>query len=250
MAHAIQAISVRRGHDVTGLRAGLLRRGGGAARVRGGGRAGGSARSLFDPLGGVLSAYGMGLAEQGVMRDGDASAAARCATGSRVALGVERAAAAGGAELVAQGVRPEGITPRPRAVLRYEGTDTALPVAWGADAAQAQDSILARLREGFEAAYRQRFAFLLEGRGLVIESVVVEALGQGGEDAFAAGLPVGPRAGAARLGRTRLWAQGHWQEAPLLDRGGTGRGRAHRRSGGDHRGQRDRRWWSRAGARR
>ncbi|MFY9512836.1 MAG: hydantoinase B/oxoprolinase family protein, partial [Rubrivivax sp.] len=54
--------------------------------------------------------------------------------------------------------------------LRYQGTDTALVVPFG-DAAG--------IRAAFEAGYRQRFAFLMPGRALVIEAVSVEAVAAG-----------------------------------------------------------------------
>ena len=80
------------------------------------------------------------------------------------------------------------------------------------------------MREAFEDAYRQRFAFLLEGRALIIESVVVEALGRGGEDAFSASAPQRCDAALAPIGHARVYAQGRWQEAPLLDREGLAAG--------------------------
>jgi len=54
--------------------------------------------------------------------------------------------------------------------LRYQGTDTAL----GVPMAGLDDA-----RSAFEAAYRQRFAFLMPDRPLVIEAVSVEAIGPG-----------------------------------------------------------------------
>ena len=71
-----------------------------------------------------------------------------------------------------------------RAHVRYEGTDSALVVDFG-------DGSVATLAAGFEAAYRQRFAFLMEGRGLIVEAVSVEAIAAG--DA-----PAEPRVAAMR----------------------------------------------------
>ena len=219
MANAIKKISVQRGYDVTEYTLTTFGGAGGqhACLVA---DALAMPRVLAHPLAGVLSAYGMGLAEQSAMRERSIERPLD-AQGLREARAViAELSEAARADLVAQGEPAGAIRLACSAMLRYEGTDTGLPVAWSADAADAQASILGRLREAFEAAYRQRFAFLLEGRGLVIESVVVEALGQGGEDAFAAGLPLGREASAPPLGHTRLYAQGRWQEAPLLDREG------------------------------
>ncbi len=168
MANAIKRISVARGYDVTRY---TLQCFGGA----GGQHACGVADALgistifVHPLAGVLSAYGMGLADQTEMReaaiervldaDGLADAQARLA-------GIGDAARA---ELVAQGVPADTIALRRRVHLRYEGTDTALVVPDGDEAT---------LRAAFETGYRQRFAFGLPGRRLVVEAVSVEAIGR------------------------------------------------------------------------
>src|SRR5262249_50675819 len=82
-------------------------------------------------------------------------------------------------ELLGQGVPRERIARRVGLLLRYVGSDTALRVALPASHQDAD--ALAEARAGFEAAYRQRFAFLMEGRALVIEAVSVEATGASGE---------------------------------------------------------------------
>ncbi len=167
MANAIKRISVARGHDVTGY---TLQCFGGA----GGQHACAVADALgmqtvfIHPLAGVLSAYGMGLADQTAMREASIELPLD-ATGLAVAS--QRLAslgAAAAADVAAQGVPAAHIHRVERLLLRYQGTDTALPVA-PADVAQ--------MHAAFEAAYRQRFAFGMPGRALVIEAVSVEAVG-------------------------------------------------------------------------
>ena len=68
MANAIKKISVQRGHDVTELHPAVLRRGGRPACLPGG-RSSRHAADLPPPLAGVLSAYGMGLADIRTMRE-------------------------------------------------------------------------------------------------------------------------------------------------------------------------------------
>jgi len=168
MANAIKQISVQRGHDVTDY-----------ALTSFGGAGGQHACQVADALGmktvfihslaGVLSAYGMGLADQSAMREqaveekltgaGSAALAARLATLAQAAT----------ADLRAQGVGQERIAVLQRVHLRYEGTDSALVVNLGdAQAMQAQ----------FETAYKRRFSFLMPGRALIVEAVSVEALGR------------------------------------------------------------------------
>jgi len=167
MANAIKRISVARGYDVTAY---TLQCFGGA----GGQHACAVADALgmrtvfIHPLAGVLSAYGMGLADQTAMREGSIELpldeAGLVAALQRLASLGEAARA----EVAGQGVPADRIRLVPRLLLRYQGTDTALAVAPGDAAAMCQ---------AFEAAYRQRFAFGLPGRGLVIEAATVEAVG-------------------------------------------------------------------------
>ena len=183
MAGAIKRISVARGYDVTQYTLQCFGGAGGqhACAVA---DALGMQRVFVHPLAGVLSAYGMGLADQTAMREaslelplddaGLAQARARAQ-----ALGQQACA-----EVLAQGLAAERVALRPQLHLRYQGTDTALQLPL--DEAATIDV----LRLAFEAAYRQRFAFLMPGRPLVVEAVSVEAVGAGeGLAAAAAAAP-------------------------------------------------------------
>ncbi|HSI58571.1 MAG TPA: hydantoinase B/oxoprolinase family protein, partial [Ideonella sp.] len=88
-----------------------------------------------------------------------------------------RLQAEAGAELVAQGVAAAGLRAVARVQLRYQGTDTALPCELPLVLAPA--SAIAAMRDEFERAYRQRFAFLMPDRALVIEAVSVECIAAG-----------------------------------------------------------------------
>ena len=169
MANAIKRISVARGYDVTQYTLQCFGGAGGqhACLVA---DALGMTRVFVHPLAGVLSAYGMGLADQIAMReaslerplDDDGLGAARAKLAE---LG-----AAARAEVSEQGVPAASIELRQRVHVRYQGTDTALVLPLGD---------LDAIREDFEAAYRQRYAFLMDGRPFVIEAVSVEAVGAG-----------------------------------------------------------------------
>jgi 5-oxoprolinase (ATP-hydrolysing) len=213
MANAIKQISVQRGHDVTAYTLCCF-----------GGAAGqhaclvadhlGMSRIFIHPLAGVLSAYGIGLAEQTVMRErsvevplggGDAAAL------DRVLADLERAARE---DLEAQGAEPGRIRVVRRAHLRYDGTDTALVVEFGDVAA-----MVAR----FEAAYRKRYSFLMPGRGLVAEAVSVEAVSA--SDAPAGAPPRRPaRAAPAPEAVATMHAGGRALRAPVFLRGRLGAG--------------------------
>ncbi len=208
MANAIKRISVARGYDVTQYTLQCFGGAGGqhACLVA---DALGMERVFVHPLAGVLSAYGMGLADQIAMREASVEqpldAAGLAAAEARLA-GIGRAALD---EVAGQGVPREAIVLRRKLHLRYQGTDTALPVAFAdADAATRE----------FEAAYRQRFAFLMPGRELVIEAVSAEAVGAGERfdesAALAEPAPHRPEPDA----RVRMHSGGVWHEAGLFVR--------------------------------
>jgi 5-oxoprolinase (ATP-hydrolysing) len=173
MVEAIKKISVQRGYDVTRYALGCFGGAGGqhACLVA---DALGMTSILVHPLSGLLSAYGMGLADVRATRqktlarplDDDAPAAIADLAGALRADAL--------ADLFAQGIPETAIETRVRAHLRLAGTDSTLAV----DVA-ATGGAVASLRAGFEAAHRRRFGFVAEGRGLVVESVEVEVIGGG-----------------------------------------------------------------------
>ena len=179
MANAIKKISVARGYDVTRYTLQCFGGAGGqhACLVA---DALGMKRVFVHPLAGVLSAYGMGLADQSVMREAAIELPLADASMPAVLERIETLEREAMDEIHAQGVHGGEMRSVRRAHLRYAGTDSALTVPFGS---------LDELRAGFESAYRQRFAFLMRERGVVIEAVSVEAIGVG--DA-----PIEPRSDA------------------------------------------------------
>ena len=209
MANAILSISVQRGYDVTDY---VLNTFGGA-----GGQhaclvadALGIGSVLIHPLSGVLSAYGMGLAElkatrsRAVLRllDAEGLAAAE-------ALAAPLADDAK-AELAGQGVARNAIRISVLAHLRYLGTDSSLPVPLGT---------LAELKSAFEAMHRQRFGFISPDRPIEIEAIEVEALG-GGDHPHEPDLPLSIDELPESQTMTRLFTGGTWHDAPVFLRVG------------------------------
>ncbi|HKU47201.1 MAG TPA: hydantoinase B/oxoprolinase family protein [Burkholderiales bacterium] len=202
MANAIKHISVQRGHDVT--RYTLCCFGGAAGQhaclVA---DALGMTRVFIHPLAGVLSAYGMGLADQVAMRSRAVEARLEGCDLEEVA---EALAISARDELVAQGISAEKIAVQRKAHLKYEGTDTALMVRLAPPEEMVRE---------FEAAYRKQFSFLMPGRPLVAEAVSVEAIAAG-EAHQEKAVPAGSRAVAAE--KVRMFSGGRWHEAPLYRR--------------------------------
>jgi 5-oxoprolinase (ATP-hydrolysing) len=178
MANAIKKISVQRGHDVTGYTLQCFGGAGGqhACLVA---DALGMSRILIHPYAGVLSAYGMGLADITAMREAALEETLSPALLPRLDARFAELAAAAQAEVESQGVSAGRIELVRRVSLRYAGTDTALAVPAGT---------IAAMQAAFDAAYRTRYSFLMPGRDLIVESLSLEAIGRthAGADAGAA----------------------------------------------------------------
>ena len=127
MANAVKRISVMRGYDVSGYTLQCFG-GAGGQHACGVADALGMGRIFIHPLAGVLSAYGMGLADQIVMRDG-AVERQLDEPGLREARQLAaRLQTQAVEELRAQGLGADTLRSVARAYLRYQGTDTALGV--------------------------------------------------------------------------------------------------------------------------
>ena len=210
MANAIKKISVQRGYDVTEY---VLNCFGGA-----GGQhaclvadALGMRTVFLHPFAGVLSAYGMGLADVRALRERQiemplADAALPTLTDACDALGREAAA-----EVRSQHVPAERVGLQRQIHLRYAGTDAALPVGLP-DGGNA-----AGLRAAFEAAHRRRFGFIVADRDLIAEAVSVEAVG-GTERPVDSVIPTAAGPPAPPQHRDRAYMNGAWHDTPVFAR--------------------------------
>jgi 5-oxoprolinase (ATP-hydrolysing) len=205
MANAIKRISVARGYDVTQYTLQCFGGAGGqhACLVA---DALGMSRVFVHPLAGVLSAYGMGLADQIAMREASIEMPLDEAGLAAAQARLQELGQAARHEVASQGVAHEGIELRAHVHVRYQGTDTALVVP-------CVD--MAQIRADFEAGYRQRFAFLMQGRMLVIEAVSVEAVGAGERFDVAASAEEPPACAPQPDAVVRMHS-GAWFEAGLF----------------------------------
>ena len=167
MANAIKKISVQRGYDVTEYVLNVFGGAGGqhACAVA---DALGMTRVLIHPLAGVLSAYGIGLADIIAMREQAVEAPLTEDGLETLAETIDPLERDARAEVTAEGVPPERITAAHRAHLRYQGTDTAVIVGVGS---------LADMTAAFEAEYSRRFSFLMPDKPVIVEAVSVEVTG-------------------------------------------------------------------------
>jgi 5-oxoprolinase (ATP-hydrolysing) len=169
MARAIRQVSIERGHDVTGY---VLNAFGGAAgqhacmvadRL-------GIGRVMIHPLAGLLSAYGIGLAEMSLLRQQTVNIALDGAE-TRLRETADVLASNARRALEAQGAASDRIETVPTVELRYEGVDATLTVALA-----APDD----MRAAFETLHRARFGFINEDKRIVADTVSVEAIGRTG----------------------------------------------------------------------
>ena len=169
MANAIKKISIQRGYDVTEYALNCFGGAGGqhACKVA---DALGIKAIFVHPLAGVLSAYGMGLADLRALRQRTVEATLEPKTRPTIVATLDALAAEAKGELVGQGVPPERVSVLRQLHVRYAGTDTPLEVPFGEVAA---------VKAAFEQAHRDRFGFIAEQKALIVEAAAVEAMGGG-----------------------------------------------------------------------
>ena len=208
MANAIKKISVARGYDVTRYTLQCFGGAGGqhACLVA---DALGMTRVLVHPMAGVLSAYGMGLADQSSMREQAVEVALSAAALAEVNATLDALAQDAQAALLRQQAASGSITLHRRVHVKYQGTDSALIVPAGS---------AEQITAAFEAAYRQRFAFLMQGRALIVEAVSVEAIVAGDAPTEPVHALHPPRAVPVRE-TVRMFSGGAWHNAALVVRG-------------------------------
>ena len=207
MANAIKKISVQRGHDVTRYTLCCF---GGAAGQHACLVADALAMSqvFIHPHAGVLSAFGMGLADQSAMREQAIETLLADEQVPQLNSVLEQLVRDATKELAAQGVSPERIRVVQRAHLRYQGTDSALVVHYAA---------LPEMQRQFESTYRGRFGFTMPGRALIVEAVSVEAIGA--TDTCADGTSASTSAApSAPVAHVRMFCAGREQDAPVYRR--------------------------------
>jgi 5-oxoprolinase (ATP-hydrolysing) len=212
MANAIRKVSVARGYDATQY---TLQCFGGAAGQHACliADAVGITRIYIHPYAGVLSAYGLGLADVTTIASLTIEQPLGDATRPMVQAAFDELTRQTHAQLMAQGVEAAQISCRRRVHARYEGTDSALIV---------DDGTIAEIRSRFEAAYRQRYSFLMVDKPLVIEAVSIEAISASDEQLdVSPAAPAATRSDAHTVAVTRsVYLAGRWQEMPVYVRGG------------------------------
>jgi 5-oxoprolinase (ATP-hydrolysing) len=208
MANAIKHISVQRGYDVTEYTLCCFGGAGGqhACLVA---DALGMTRVLLHPFAGVLSAYGMGLADVRALRQ--RAVESRLADATPAALDEAFVALEGAAraEVAAQGIAATAIGTRRTLHLKYEGTDSTIETP-----AAGHDGMVAE----FARRYRAQYGFLMPDKPLVIEALAVEAVGRAHAAADAAPVFAARPGALTPLFTRRIYTDGAFRDADVFDR--------------------------------
>ena len=206
MAQAIKKISVLRGYDVTDYTLSCFGGAGGqhACLVA---DALGMETIYFHPFSGILSAYGMGLADIRTLREEALETPLTLDSLTIIGRTIDRLATKNRHDLNEQGIPATKTQTLIHLLLRYAGTDTPLPIA--------QTSYQNYIAE-FEKAHQARFGFSSPGKQIIVEAVTVETIGKDTsvEENIAFEQP--PKETTPT--QTRFYSQGTWHDATVVQR--------------------------------
>lgn len=206
MAAAIKKISTEKGYDVRDY-----------TLVSFGGAGGQHACKIADNLGikriflhpfaGVLSAFGMGLADLGSIREETIEAPLANKIQDKLNDIKIRLEKETGDILTEQNVSEIGFNRK--AHLKYKGSDSTLEV---------EIDTVKRMKSEFEESHKQQFGFVSEGKELIIEKVHVEAFGGAGR----VQLEKPNTESSFSQENTKIYRHGKWQNASIIHRNALG----------------------------
>ncbi len=166
MATAIKKISVQKGYNVSEYTLCCYGAAGGQHACKVADRLG-MKTIMIHPFSGVLSAYGMGLADFRLLKDKALELAWNEVSTEQLDIFFAELKQQGEIELQLQAQGDQPISFICQLNLRYFGTDTALSVGY-AD----KNSML----NEFEAIYQQQFGFKYQDKALIVESILLEVI--------------------------------------------------------------------------
>jgi 5-oxoprolinase (ATP-hydrolysing) len=208
MATAIKKISSQRGYDVSDYTLCCFGGAGGqhACLLA---EALGMQQIFLHPYAGVLSAYGIGLADVRVLKERAVELPLVDDTIPILQTIFNELTAIAQNEILTQSSTIAAQQIQHQVYLRYIGTDAPLLVDFAPD--------IATMRSQFERIYQQRYSFIMADRDLIIESVTVEAIG-------IMPTPTEPQIASTRTSRLEprktvsVYTKGNWYQVPIFDR--------------------------------
>ena len=207
MANAIRQVSVQKGHDLRGFTLQCFGGAGGQHACQVADELG-MTDVFIHPFAGVLSAYGMGLADQTVLREQAVERRLDPAALPDLQAQADALAKAAGDALLDQGADPASLSISRLLHLRYQGTETALVIPLA-----PLDTMIA----AFTEAHRTRFGFATPERPLDVEAVAVEAVSTA-ETTNETPLPPRRSGSPEPVDEVECWSQGASHPTPVFDR--------------------------------
>jgi 5-oxoprolinase (ATP-hydrolysing) len=215
MAQAIKKISIARGYDVSNYVLNCF-----------GGAGGQHACLVAEKLGiktiflhsysGILSAYGMGLADIQVERQKVASSLIQSGDMDAMDMAIEQLKQANIQDLNKQGLSNNQITHHCTALLKYLNTDTSLNIPIDTFAA---------MQQRFTEQHEQQFGFSgtapggsaggTPGKTIVIDTLIVESFG-GAEKTLEAKQTIASDVTINIESVRQIYSQGEWLETPVI----------------------------------
>ncbi|QTA91011.1 hydantoinase B/oxoprolinase family protein [Desulfonema magnum] len=132
-------------------------------------RALGISKIFIHRFSGILSAYGMGLADVVIEKQKPSAAVYSASAHPDLLAELTTLCETAEAELIARGFPPERIESQRFLNLRYQGTDTAMMIPYPRDG---------NFAEAFGAAYRREFGFDLTDRDILVDDLRVRFTGR------------------------------------------------------------------------
>ncbi|QCU90809.1 hydantoinase B/oxoprolinase family protein [Thiomicrorhabdus sediminis] len=211
MANAVQKISGERGYDVADY-----------TLVSFGGAGGQHACAVADKLGmtsillhpysGVLSAYGMGLAQKRIIETESYNLPLTQISANSFTQQLHQQIRKATIQLEAQNDSLQ--TQNIQLHLQYQGSDTLLDISY------ADDLSVADYLRQFAQQHQQEFGFIQGDTPVMINSVSVEAIGQSHQQQLS--LTHRNSRQAEPIDNCRCYLDGKWQQIPLYQRGDLG----------------------------
>ena len=206
MASAIKQISVQRGYDVTEYTLNCF-----------GGAGGQHACLVADALGmervfihthaGVLSAFGMGLADIRTLRERSVDIVLNDDAENSISEAFQPMESDAKEEILGQGITREKLKVIHHVHLRYEGTDTSIAVPL---------ATRKQMTNSFESLHKKRFGFTMPNHEFVVEAISVEAIGEtdaGSEETLSE-----ENAPAVPMDTIKVSTDGQSHQAPVFNR--------------------------------
>jgi 5-oxoprolinase (ATP-hydrolysing) len=204
MAQAIKKISVSRGYDLQEYVLNCFGGAGGqhaclvAERL-------GMNKIFLHPFSGVLSAYGMGLADITTEKQHVLEHELSPRVIPLISSNIEQLITSNQQTLVEQGLTPQAMTHKCWAQLRYKSTDTAIQVNCGE---------LLSMKQEFEQSHQRQFGFTAPDKDIIVEVIGVTSSGGSEAPAEQASLTK-INSDAIAIDHKQMYSAGRWHNTPI-----------------------------------